>query len=395
MAKIPDEIIKLIESTAKIQEVVGDFVQLRKTGVRYTGICPFHDDRHDGNFIVYPKDNCYRCFTCDAKGGAINFLMNNPNIKMTFLEAVRYLGRKYNIETDNIPFDYTPPPLPPPPPPRPTLILPRAMVSKRTGNLREDNLARWIANDIRWGEDQRQRICQVLHDYCVGHVTISQRDRQHDFTVFWQIDSEGRPRTAHYMKYKPNGKRIHKEEDSYNTDWFHSLLERSKATEYYDPERQEARQCLFGEHLLKRYPDAPVCLVESEKTALIAAIAYGNNKHHLWMACCGSSNITRERLRPLIADERRIILYPDRDGIPAWKAKADNIHYKGMAVDATPVTQWWRPCDGPKADLADVVVRSINQPDSQQLADMMSNNPNLKKLVKSIDLELHEEEETR
>ena len=114
MAKIPDEIIKLIEATAKIQEVVGDFVQLRKTGVRYTGICPFHDDRHDGNFIVYPKDNCYRCFTCDAKGGAINFLMNNPNIKMTFLEAVRYLGKKYNIETDNIPFDYVPPPLPPP-----------------------------------------------------------------------------------------------------------------------------------------------------------------------------------------------------------------------------------------------------------------------------------------
>ena len=160
MPKISEDIIRAVLDRARIEDVVGEFVTLRRAGVNMTGICPFHDDKHDGNFIVYPKDNCYRCFTCDAKGGAINFLMNNPHIKMSFLEAVRYLGKKYNIETDNIPFDYTPPPLPPPPPPRPTLVLPREVVSKRTGNLRDDNLARWIANDIRWGEDQRQRIGQ-------------------------------------------------------------------------------------------------------------------------------------------------------------------------------------------------------------------------------------------
>ena len=101
MAKIPEDIIRAIESRAKIEEVVGDFLKLRKTGTRFTALCPFHDDRTDGNFIVYPKDNCYRCFTCDAKGGAVTFLMAHE--KMSFPDAIRWLGKKYNIDVDDIP----------------------------------------------------------------------------------------------------------------------------------------------------------------------------------------------------------------------------------------------------------------------------------------------------
>ena len=119
MAKIPEDIIKQILGRAKITEVVSDFIHLRKTGVRYTALCPFHDDRHDGNFIVYPKGNCYRCFTCDAKGGVVDFLMDYG--KMSYPDAIRWLGKKYNIETDNIPFDYVSPPIPPAPPPLPML----------------------------------------------------------------------------------------------------------------------------------------------------------------------------------------------------------------------------------------------------------------------------------
>jgi len=93
MAKIPDEIVRHILDTARIEEVVGDFLTLRKTGVRYTALCPFHEDRHDGNFMVYPARNCFKCFTCEAKGGPVEFLMRHCS--MTFPDAIRWLGRKY------------------------------------------------------------------------------------------------------------------------------------------------------------------------------------------------------------------------------------------------------------------------------------------------------------
>ena len=55
MPKISEDIIRMVLEQAKIEDVVGDFVTLRKAGVNMTGICPFHDDKHDGNFIVRPS----------------------------------------------------------------------------------------------------------------------------------------------------------------------------------------------------------------------------------------------------------------------------------------------------------------------------------------------------
>ena len=96
MARIDDYTIQRIKETAKIYDVVSDFIQLRKSGVRYTGLCPFHQDRHMGNFVVYPKKNVFKCFACDAKGGPIEFIMKHEGLE--FLDAIRYLGRKYNID---------------------------------------------------------------------------------------------------------------------------------------------------------------------------------------------------------------------------------------------------------------------------------------------------------
>ena len=59
--------------------------------------------------------------------------------------------------------------------------------------------------------------------------------------------------------------------------------------------------------------------------------------------------------------KRRIILYPDRDGIDKWRIKAEQMHYDRMTINAKPVTEWWKPQDGDKADIADVVIRMINE----------------------------------
>lgn len=393
MAKIRKDIIDSILSRAKIEEVVGDFIQLKKSSVRYLGLCPFHDDHHMGSFVVYPKQNVFKCFVCEAKGGAVDFLMMHE--KLSYPDAIRWLGKKYNIVVDDVPLDYTPPPPRPTPPPLPTLVLPRNMVRQRMTGMEHDNLVRYICEQVQWGNEQRARIPHVLFDYCVGHSTIRQQYGDHEFTVFWQIDAEGHPRTAHYMKYKPDGHRLKENEGKYVTDWMHSLLDRGGYRNYFDPERQEARQCLFGEHLLKHYPNATVKLVESEKTALLMAIAYGNNATQVWIACCGASNLTRERLKPLIDQKRNIILYPDRDGVKLWKQKADAIYYDGISIDDKPVTDWWREGDGPKADIADVVVRMINQapPRPKTIAEVARQIPVVKPLIDNLQLTIDNDDQ--
>ena len=353
MAKIRQDIIDHILDVARIEEVIGDFkdVKLRKKGVRYEGICPFHEDRDYGNFSVYPKENCYRCFKCDAKGGVVDFLMEHE--KLSFPDAIRWLGKKYNIEVDNVSIDWTPPPPRPAPPPLPILQLPIQMVKRCEEAIEIDALVRWIRTGIKWDTVQRKRIDQMLRCYHVGHG-------RNGHTIFWQIDERGIVPTGKMMKYREDGHRD--KEAPWNFDWIHSSLFRTPTLPQYDEDKMEAKASFFGLHLLNAFgKHATINLVESEKTALLMAIAYGNNASQVWMACGGLEMISRERLQPIIDEKRRIILYPDRDGIDKWRIKAEQMHYDRMTINAKPVTEWWNPQDGDKADIADVVIRMINE----------------------------------
>ena len=78
-----------------IVDVVGEFVTLRKAGVNYKGLCPFHDDKTP-SFMVSPSKQICKCFACGEGGTAINFLMKHEQI--TYPEALRWLAKKYNIE---------------------------------------------------------------------------------------------------------------------------------------------------------------------------------------------------------------------------------------------------------------------------------------------------------
>ena len=178
------------------------------------------------------------------------------------------------------------------------------------------------------------------------------------------------------MKYRTDGHRD--KQAPWSFDFIHATLsrhwdpERQEMTEeppypyphLYDPSKQEMRQCFFGMHLLDRWKhkdiEQDVKIVESEKTALLMAIAYGNHAKQVWMACGGLENLSRDKLNPLIDQGRRIILYPDRDGIEKWRIKCEQLHYDRATIDATPVTKWWKPEDGEKADIADVVIRMVN-----------------------------------
>ena len=85
---------KIMDAT-NIVDVVGDFVTLRKAGVNYRGLCPFHDDKTP-SFMVSPAKQICKCFACGEGGTAVNFLMKHEQI--TYPEALRWLAKKYNIE---------------------------------------------------------------------------------------------------------------------------------------------------------------------------------------------------------------------------------------------------------------------------------------------------------
>ena len=85
---------KIIDA-ARIYDVVSEFVTLKKSGVNYKGLCPFHDDRNP-SFMVSPSKNICHCFVCGKGGTPASFLMEHEQI--TYPEALRWLAKKYNIE---------------------------------------------------------------------------------------------------------------------------------------------------------------------------------------------------------------------------------------------------------------------------------------------------------
>lgn len=351
---IDKAIVDSILSRARIEEVVGDFVKLKRKGPRYVGLCPFHDDRHVGNFSVYPAKNVFTCFACNKSGDPVTFLRLKENL--SFADAVRWLGKKYNIETDMTDFDYTPPEPIPAPPPLPMLVLPSKYVNGRR-DLSDDNLAKWL-KAMPWDGAAHARIDAVMEAYRVGHS-------KQGMTIWWQIDDEYRVRTGKMMMYKEDGHRD-RTPNKYTFDWIHSTLERNGLV---DLNKYEMRQCYFGQHLLNVFSKADINIVESEKTAIIMSIAYGCPEHQIWVACGGLNFITQERLEPFIKTGRYITLFPDRDGREQWKDKMDFIDYKRLRYNDEIVTKYWLPEDGEKADIADIIVRWVMQGRSKTVTE--------------------------
>lgn len=86
--------IQKIFDTADIYDVVSDFVSLKKRGVNYLGLCPFHNEK-TGSFTVSPAKGIYKCFGCGKGGNAVNFIMEHE--QMSYVEALKYLAAKYHI----------------------------------------------------------------------------------------------------------------------------------------------------------------------------------------------------------------------------------------------------------------------------------------------------------
>ena len=357
---IPQKTIQRITEAANILDVVRDFEpRLRKKGQNWECLCPFHADKHVGSFSINERRNMCYCFSCEKGGDAIYYLMEGQG--MTYPAAVAYLGKKYGIEVEGSEAFKDVKPCKP----RerqdivrlPVLEFPMSMYQRTTRNLEQDTLVRWLYNH-KWDDIQAGRIANVLRDYHVGTAQDGS-----GFTIFWMLDEFERLCTGKMLKYKYDGHRFKNDELKYNSDWIHARLFKSPKFPQYDRELQDWKRTYFGTHLINMYPDAEVRIVESEKTALTMAIAYGNHAKQIWLACGSKVYLTHERLKPLMDRGRRIVLYPDRDGVDEWTMTCQAIGYRDMVVNAQPVTEWWQEGDGDHADIADVVLRMIDSHD--------------------------------
>ena len=92
---IPKDTVDLILNTARIEDIVGDFVTLKRRGANYVACCPFHQEKTP-SFYVSPSKGIYKCFGCGKSGSAVGFLMEHEH--SSYVEALRYIAKRYNIE---------------------------------------------------------------------------------------------------------------------------------------------------------------------------------------------------------------------------------------------------------------------------------------------------------
>src|SRR6185437_3019150 len=96
---ISQDTIQKIKDSVSTYDVVSSFVKLKKEGVNFVGLCPFHDEKTP-SFTVSVSKNIYKCFGCGQSGDGVTFLMKNQN--MSYVESLKWIGGKNNIQVEEI-----------------------------------------------------------------------------------------------------------------------------------------------------------------------------------------------------------------------------------------------------------------------------------------------------
>lgn len=157
--KIPKETIDRVFETAKIEEVVSDYVSLKKRGANMIGLCPFHNEK-TGSFTVSPSKGIYKCFGCGKAGHAVAFIMDIE--QCNFMEAVKQLAKKYHIEVEE-----------------------REMTQEEQ-QLQDDRESMFVVNDVanQWFQDQ---LWNTQEGQAVGLSYFRERGLREDIIRKFQL----------------------------------------------------------------------------------------------------------------------------------------------------------------------------------------------------------------
>lgn len=251
-----------------------------------------------------------------------------------------------------------------------TLTLPsfidKEIMEKSLGYYEINPLYKYLCRFI---EDSECR--ELMRKYCVGTAK-----KWGGSAIFWQVDASDRIRTGKIILYDPtNGHRV--KEPVSRICWAHSELRLKDFN---------LRQCLFGEHLLGRYPGKVVGLVESEKTALIAAHFV---PEIVWVATGGMKiNFSSESMLSLKG--RKVVMFPDLGATQVWKEKQSML--KSICSQVSVSTILEENCTQEQKhaglDIADYLLMQLSP--RQKLRKMVAANPEIQLLIDALGLVLIE-----
>lgn len=240
----------------------------------------------------------------------------------------------------------------------------KALMEKTLTHYAMNPLAVFLSSKL--GKEETERLFRL---YNVGTAKGGR-------TVYWQVDGNQRIRTAKLMDY--DAKSGHRLKDfQHHVSWLHSQMVIDKV---------RIRQCFFGEHLLARYPDKPIAIVESEKSAVVASHFL---PQYVWLASGGKDGMFNRADHRLFIG-RRVILFPDLGMVDNWKRKVAMLRSKGIGASLFPFLEE-KASDIDRQNGLDIADFLLQPTDKKALLQaMMEHNPALRLLVEKLELEVVE-----
>ena len=251
--------------------------------------CWYHDDKHPSMHVNKTK-NIYKCFVCGKGGDVIKLVQDYDN--KSFIEACDWLVNEFNVvliedkpsvKSVSSVFEKKTAPVPSVVPLDPKFV---------TRSLSVDSV--FCKSVISAGYLSQDQIVAAANRYRLGAS-------KEGGVIFWEIDDKQQVHTGKIMYYQPD---CHRDKDHKPT-WVHHLMMDKLPANY------ELQHCLFGLHLLTSdlsHQPSAVCIVESEKTAVIMSII---RPKCIWMSCGGLQMFKPELLAPLV--NHKVVIFPDTD----------------------------------------------------------------------------------
>lgn len=341
--------------------------RLRKSGSRWVTHCPWHSDEHP-SLTLYETDGKYHChcFACGRGGSVIDYVMARDGV--TFWEACEQLEKDFygvngareksggeGQDEHGHPTKPTKPirSITPIPPTSATSLTSPITLSTSLTSPTYIPLS-WLHSHLSVENSFCRCLLQMFDRHLVEHLTEEyllgcyDNGRHEDCVLFPSIDVEGRVRNVKVQHYDcdPHSPRF-AHSDKQCCYWLGTTLAREGVV----PE--DARfdnECLFGEHLLRRYTTQVVALVESPKNALIGAAV---QPEYLWLATGNKSMLKRSMMECLRG--RQVMVFPDRDAIDDWTALLHSMRDIAF-FSVSDFSERFAPQGDAKYDIADYVV---------------------------------------
>lgn len=317
---------------------------LKPMGNYAVGLCPFHNEKNPSFNVRISgaKRGQWCCYSCGVAGSDVfSFIADIERLdrRRDFPKAVQKAAeilnlpigadctertectkrtnrtKRTNVQT------YTADP------PQPPVYVNNGLVENRATGGKHSKLFKFVCRYFKPDE-----VSGIFKNYYVGGLYDG-------WSAFPYINAAGYCVDIHYQAYDDDG---HRQKEGGQT-W---ELKRQKQSD------RRAPWCLFGEHLINARPDAPIGIVESEKTALIASLFM---PEYVWLATGGLARLKAETCAAV--RERDCYLFPDADGVHAWREKAAKMKAEGFNNLIIAADFVLRYAEQPKDDLADIILR--------------------------------------